>query len=423
MHLDMLTMSAASITVTDVLGIVLVFTWARERESIFVGWWGLALLLQSAGIVISSASSLQNDAKLVTAGSAAIVLSEAIKWHAARQFSRHAVNMGSTLLGPVLFLCAAYAGYLDGFDGRLLVICSMAALYNFAAAFELSRANGEYLASRWPAVGLLIVTGLSCLSWVPLNLVMPVHEVIAIFSSTWFPAVILFMLLLRIALAFVVLSMAKERQETEQRTDALTDALTSLPNRRALFEAADALGQERGTLGGPISVLIFDLDHFKQVNDRFGHAQGDRVLKLFAIKSKEYLNGTSVVARLGGEEFAAILPGADASSAVRSAEAVRRAFAKSAAFIDGLPVGATVSVGAASDLDLSSDLNALFRRADAALYVAKRAGRNRVEYLAPEDARSTEAVGGTVRADPDRRAATPRPAAPAAAFAEAKLRA
>ncbi len=422
MHLDMLTMSAASITVTGVLGIVLVFTWARERESIFVGWWGLALLLQSAGIVISSASSLQNDAKLVTAGSAAIVLSEAIKWHAARQFSRHAVDMGSTLLGPVLFLCAAYAGYLDGFDGRLLVIGSMAALYNFAAAFELSRADGEYLASRWPAVGLLIVTGLSWLSWLPLNIIMPINEVIAIFSSTWFPAVILLTLLLRIALAFVVLSMAKERQELEQRTDALTDPLTGLPNRRALFEAADNFGHERGILGAPLSVLIFDLDHFKQVNDRFGHAQGDRVLKLFATKSKEFLNGTSIVARLGGEEFAAILPGADASSAVKSAEAVRHAFAKSAAFVDGLPVGATVSVGAASDADLSSDLNALFRRADAALYVAKRGGRNRVEYLAPEDTRSTEAVGGTVRANPDRRAAPSRPAAAAAAaYVEAKL--
>jgi diguanylate cyclase (GGDEF)-like protein len=194
-----------------------------------------------------------------------------------------------------------------------------------------------------------------------------------------------------------------------------------------LFEAADDFGQERSLLGGPISVLIFDLDQFKQVNDRFGHAQGDRVLKLFAIRSKEYLNGGSVVARLGGEEFAAILPGADSGEAVRLAEAVRRAFAKSAAFVDGLPVGATVSVGAASDTDLSSDLNALFRRADAALYAAKRGGRNRVEYLEPEDIGSLDAVGGTVRASPDRRQAPAAGASPSvtpvAAYAGAKLRA
>lgn len=417
MHLDMLTMSAASITVTGVLGIVLVFTWARERESVFVGWWGLALLLQAAGIVISAASSLQNDADLVTLGTASMVLADAVKWQASRQFANHRLNPVAVLLGPLGFLVAVHSGYLDGFENRLFVVCILSAIYNFAAAFELSRANGEHLASRWPAVGILIVTGLSSFSWLPLNLVMPVHEAIAVFSSDWFPAVILLMLLLRIALAFVVLSMAKERQEMEQRADALTDALTGLPNRRALFEAADAFGQERSILGGQISVLIFDLDHFKQINDRFGHAQGDHVLKLFATKSKEYLNGNSIVARLGGEEFAAILPGADASAAVRAAEGVRRTFAKSAAFIDGLAVGATVSVGAANDPDLHSDLNALFRRADAALYAAKRGGRNRVEYLGPEDTPSFDGVGGTVRASQDRPAAPPV-FVPAAAYAE-----
>jgi len=296
MHLDMVTMSAASITVTGVLGIVLVFTWARERESVFVGWWGLALLLQSAGIVISAASSQQNDADFVTIGVASMVLSDAIKWQAARQFANHRIILAWTLLGPVAFLLIVHSGYFNDFEERLLVACTLSATYNFAAAFELSRVNGEHLASRWPAVLLLFITGLSCFSWLPLNLIMPIHEAIAVFSSAWFPTVVLLTLLLRIALAFVVLSMAKERQEMEQRSEALTDSLTGLPNRRALFEAADEVGQERSLLGGPISVLIFDLDHFKEVNDRFGHAQGDRVLKLFATRSKECLNGSSVVA-------------------------------------------------------------------------------------------------------------------------------
>ena len=215
--------------------------------------------------------------------------------------------------------------------------------------------------------------------------------------------------------------MAKERQELEQRADALTDPLTGLPNRRALFEVADAIGQERSVLGGPISVLIFDLDHFKQTNDRFGHALGDRVLKLFATKASEHLNGRSIIARLGGEEFAAILPGADPASAVKAADAVRHAFANSAAFVDGLPIGATVSVGAASDLDLNSDLNALFRRADAALYVAKRGGRDRVEFLAPEDTTVLEPAGATIRSATRRDVPVAPP--PVAAYADAKLRA
>jgi len=422
MHLDMLTISAASVTVTAVLGIVLVFTWAREHESVFVGWWGLALLLQSAGVVVAGAAAFQNDADLVTIGTAAMVLSDGIKWQASRQFAGRSINAAWTLVGPVGFLLIAHSGYLQNFDDRLFVACTLSAIYNFAAAFELSHANGERLASRWPAVTLLIVSGFSFLSWLPLNLIKPMHEAFAVFTSSWFPTLILLTLLLRIALAFIVLSMAKERQELEQRVDALTDPLTGLPNRRALFEVADAIGQERGILGGPISVLIFDLDRFKQTNDRFGHAFGDGVLKLFATKAAEHLNGHSIVARLGGEEFAAILPGADPASAVASAEAVRRAFAKSAAFVDGLPLGATVSVGAASDLDLHSDLNALFRRADAALYVAKRGGRDRVEFLAPEDDAMFEPTAGMIRNAP-RRPAPVAPPKPVAAFAEAKRRA
>src|SRR5262249_25891377 len=137
MHLDMLTISAASVTVTGVLGIVLVFTWARERESVFVGWWGLALLLQSAGVVISAASALPNDANLVTVGAAAMVLSDAIKWHAAREFAIHSANPAWILLGPAAFLIAAYLGFVDGFDERLVLVCALSASYNFAAAFEL----------------------------------------------------------------------------------------------------------------------------------------------------------------------------------------------------------------------------------------------------------------------------------------------
>ena len=130
--------------------------------------------------------------------------------------------------------------------------------------------------------------------------------------------------------------------------------------------------------------MIFDLDHFKRTNDRFGHELGDRVLKLFATTVRTHFEEPSIVARLGGEEFAAILPKVDRLGAVETGEAVRRAFAKSGAFVDGLPVGATVSVGVAWDGGGGGDLNALFRRADAALYAAKRAGRNRVELLEPD---------------------------------------
>jgi len=418
MHLDMQTMSAVNVTVTAILGLVLAFTWARERECAFVGWWGLALLAQSAGVVMAAAASPRDADDLLAIGTATIILADAVKWMAARQFANRRASFFLVFLGPVGFLLAAELGYLGSFDGRLGAVCTILSLYNFAAALELSRADGERLASRWPAVVLLIVIALGYLSWLPLNLTMPIHESSAVVVSVWFPTVILLMLLLRVALAFIVLSMAKERLELEQRVDALTDALTGLPNRRALFEVADALAQDRAVKSAPISVLLFDLDRFKDTNDRFGHALGDRVLKLFATTASAHLNGSSIVARLGGEEFAAIMPGADPLEATVAAEAVRHAFAKSAAFIDGVAVGATVSVGAASDVKLENDLSGLFRRADAALYVAKHAGRNRVELLRPEVGSPFPEVGEVVRSS--RR---PSSAAPAAECLPVKLRA
>jgi diguanylate cyclase (GGDEF)-like protein len=172
--------------------------------------------------------------------------------------------------------------------------------------------------------------------------------------------------------------------------------LTGLPNRRALFETADALAQ-RNLSGEPVSLLLFDLDHFKDTNDTFGHEIGDRVLKLFASTVSQHLSGSTIIARLGGEEFAAILLQTDLASAARAAETVRCAFAQSAAVVDGLSIGSTVSIGAASDREVDGDLGALFRRADAALYAAKRAGRNRVELLEGDDVRTFSETKTMVR--------------------------
>ncbi|MGD9501649.1 MAG: diguanylate cyclase [Methyloceanibacter sp.] len=396
MQIDLPTISAVHVTITALLGIVLVLIWARGRESPLIGWWGLALLVQAAGLAMLAVMFFAN-VPLAIAG-AVIILADAIKWKAAREFVHRPAHYFFIFLGPVAFLLAVQSGLLHSFDYRLDALCTMLALYNFATAYQFSRAKGEQPASRWPVVVLLVVLACFQLSWFPLNIAMPIHESRWVAASIWFPTVMLLTLLLRVALAFVVLSLAKERSAMARRMEALTDALTGLPNRRALFEATDALGQDRDRISYAVSVLIFDLDHFKETNDRFGHEFGDRVLKLFAATVRTHIEDGNIVARLGGEEFAAILPGADRLRAVETGEAVRHAFAKSGAFVDGLPVGATVSVGIAWDPGGGGDLNALFRRADAALYAAKRAGRNRVEFLEPDTEDLLPELKATVRA-------------------------
>jgi diguanylate cyclase (GGDEF)-like protein len=315
-----------------------------------------------------------------------MILSGALMWMAVRQFEGRNLHAVWIAAWPVAFLAIAHSGYLESFDARLILTCTALAALSFAAGFELSRDGSERLTSRWPAVILLAATGAGYLTWLPLTLTMPIGEASLVFSSSWFPKVILIATLGRIALAFVVLAMVKERQELKQRMDALTDPLTGLPNRRALFEAAESLGEHSKYLkGDPISVLVFDLDHFKKINDTFGHRLGDRVLQLFADTLSEKLETGNIVGRLGGEEFAAILPGASLATAAVTAEAVRTAFETSAAVIDGVAVSGTVSVGAACHDDIGCDLGALFHRADGALYAAKSAGRNRVELVGPHD--------------------------------------
>jgi diguanylate cyclase (GGDEF)-like protein len=419
MHLDLMTMAAVDITLTAILAVVLLFTWARDSREPeggprFVGWWGLAMLVQSMGVVIALAAALQNNNDLATIGTATMVLADAVKWNAAREFAGRLIRPLWIFLGPAGFFFIAHSGLIDSYDGRLILVCAVLAAYDIAAAVELGRAGDHQLVTHWPAVTLLIATGVTYLAWVPLIVTTPLHQAGAVFTSHWFPTIVLVTVLIRVALAFIVLSMAKERQEREQRLDALTDSLTGLPNRRALFEAADAVGQRRILGGTPVSVLIFDLDHFKDTNDSYGHDLGDEVLKVFAKTVAKHLNVTSIVGRLGGEEFAAILPGADAAEAVLVAESVRCAFARAAAFVNGLAVGATVSIGVASDVIVETDLAGLFRRADAALYVAKRAGRDKVALLESEDDSIMPGSSSTIRTSPTRvhpsPAVTPRPA-------------
>jgi diguanylate cyclase (GGDEF)-like protein len=132
----------------------------------------------------------------------------------------------------------------------------------------------------------------------------------------------------------------------------------------------------------PVSVLMFDLEHFKSINDRFGHPTGDETLKLFAAITSSSMRSSDVFARFGGEEFVAMLPCSLADATV-AAERVRLAFQAAAGMVAGCPLAATVSVGAASAA-LCADVAALLAAANQALYRARAKGRNRIESVEQE---------------------------------------
>jgi diguanylate cyclase (GGDEF)-like protein len=131
-------------------------------------------------------------------------------------------------------------------------------------------------------------------------------------------------------------------------------------------------------------VLLIDLDHFKSINDRFGHALGDRVLEVFTDAAKHSLHASDLIGRLGGEEFAAIMHDTTYDDALAVAERLRENFAEATQEVDGRQVGATLSVGMVFCQEAALDVPELLAQADQALYFAKERGRNRVEVASLE---------------------------------------
>ena len=161
---------------------------------------------------------------------------------------------------------------------------------------------------------------------------------------------------------------------------SMTDPLTGLGNRRHFHERAAVEISERRRKGSELAVAMFDIDHFKRVNDSYGHATGDIVLQAVARRAKEWLRPADFIARIGGEEFALLLPGAGAREALAIAERIRISIAETAIIAGDTAVAVTASFGVACFDHRVDTLDRAMSRADAALYVAKHSGRDRVNY-------------------------------------------
>jgi diguanylate cyclase (GGDEF)-like protein/PAS domain S-box-containing protein len=176
---------------------------------------------------------------------------------------------------------------------------------------------------------------------------------------------------------------AKRRAEQRAREATLlasTDELTGIANRRAFMGQLDREIAGAAEFGWPLAVAMFDVDHFKSVNDRYGHAVGDRVLQLIAARAAGVVRGGDLVGRLGGEEFGILMPGATLDEAAFVAERLREAMETVAEIDESLP-GVTISIGIAAREGQRSAAQ-LLAAADLALYAAKGEGRNRVRIAA-----------------------------------------
>ncbi len=386
MNLDVNTLFLVTIYVEAILGLLLLFAWAQNTAITAVACWGFADLLRAASIMLFGLYGSASDLISIDLANAILFMSFATTWTGARLFDHRKPQPFLMFAGAAIWLLASRVpGLIDSFDSRVLLSSGIITAYTWATAFEFWRGRSEPLVSRWPVIFMLFAHGALYLLRTPFGALLPwLPQSQKVFGSVWLTVLSFEGLMFTISIAFILLAMAKERTEYRHKTAALVDPLTGISNRRAFLEDGEAQLKRHATDPHPMAVMLLDLDNFKSINDRFGHAVGDRVLEIFAEVSSSCLRRIDLFGRLGGEEFAAMLRDTTRERALAVAEEIRRSFAEAAREVEGRPVEGTVSIGIVISHDAVLDLSALLAQADHALYRAKDSGRNRVEIASIE---------------------------------------
>jgi len=381
-ELDIKTLLVVATSVTALLGLFMLFAWMQERVRA-LAWWGAAYLIGGLSVAMWSIENLISPPLPPGTANALLFIACGMIWNAARLFHGRRILWGSMAVGATAWLIACmFQEFVETLAARIILSSLIVSGYTFLTAVELWRERRKHLLQRWPAIFVPILHGAVFLLPIPLASVLPSDRGVVTLASGWIAVFALEIMLYVIGTAFIVLLITKERIVRIHKAAALTDAMTGLFNRRGFIEAAHQLIARQAKRGEPVSVLMFDLDHFKSINDSYGHAVGDDALRLFASTASSTMRANDVLARFGGEEFVAILPGT-ITEAVIAAERVRLAFEATALQVGDRRLGATVSIGAACG-EPGADIEELIGDADAALYRAKLNGRNRVEQASDD---------------------------------------
>jgi diguanylate cyclase (GGDEF)-like protein len=357
----------------------MIYFWLQNRHAIWLLWWAAPFLIAIAALGAYHTGPVAGTAMDLAWPQAVLLTCFWCVWQGARLFERRRI-----MVWPILLVAGAWvlACQIPEFAQSVPLRVSTSSVARAAflglTAFEFWRGRAERLPSRRMAI--IIASSLAAFS---------VFRVFAAFFLPFplgglEPTQAAFIIQTGIVIAhgatltLLIVSLSKEREERTQRQFAAHDPLTSLRNRRAFEEDAPAIARRQARRNAPLSVLMFDLDHFKKINDRYGHRAGDMALIAFGAIAEARLGAQHSLYRLGGEEFCALLPGTTDRGARKIANRIRREFADSFETFDFVPPLPSVSVGIATSIAGEVSLETLLQRADRALYVAKARGRNRV---------------------------------------------
>jgi diguanylate cyclase (GGDEF)-like protein len=375
MLLDISTLYLVATMVAAMLGAMLLF-FGRQESIPALQWWGTAYLLGAVSVALWTLAGAALGGMILLALHAVGFVACGMVWNASRVFHGRKPNLPGLVLGALAWIAAVMTLAPEASMMRMTVGAGIVAVYAALTASELWTERRRTLQKRWPAIVVPMLHGLVLMLPIVLgDFLRPQDDAFA--SSIWVTVFSVELVLYAVGTVFVIFMLVSDRAVTMHKTAASMDPLTGMFNRRGFAEATSRVIEREAQAGRPVTVMIFDIDHFKSINDRFGHPAGDEILKLFATVVINNLRISDLSGRVGGEEFAALLP-CSLEEGVLVAERVREAFADSGIAVDEGPVDTTVSIGIAGG-PAGTELEVLLAAADTALYQAKRGGRNRVE--------------------------------------------
>ncbi len=356
--------------------------WRQRRSSVLLGILTFAAAIGFLGTVVHAMRPILPFWMSAGVGLGAGTLALGLFWQAIAVFEGKRPSYfratAGTLIWFVLYLTPLFHASIMF---RTAAIALIMGTYSVLGGREIWLGmRREPLPSRKLAAGVHCARGAVWYSVLAGSLLLePAYRAPGQYAD-WFVLASLLQTMLIILSIITLLILALERDERASRLVAERDPLTNLRNRRSFVRHAEALLARESN---PSALLLFDIDHFKQINDTYGHAAGDMVLTEFASMLEGRMQSNWLLARIGGEEFACLIPNAGTTDAADIAEAMRRAVECLHTTIDGRFVPVAVSIGVAATDEVTSSLDPLLAAADVALYQAKADGRNAVRVHRP----------------------------------------
>jgi diguanylate cyclase (GGDEF)-like protein len=334
-------------------------------------WWGAGNLVAASGAALIAARGNIPDVISIGLANALLALSNGMFWNAGRLFRRRQTMWLALAIGPALWFAACVVPPVyNNIAPRIILSSLVISAYTFATVYEFWHISEPLVSKKAAAVLLSLhgtfyaVRGLTTVIYWPTS-------VEALLVSPWVISMAIVSVVHLVAMSVLLIGMSKERTENIEREAASTDTLTGIPNRRYFMQEATRRLNHCAKSDTPAAVLMIDLDNFKGVNDRHGHATGDTVLRAVADAIVDNLRPDDLAGRIGGDEFVCCLTRCSNAEAYMIAERLMDALREPYFEI-------TISIGISTAKNSGYEIDTLLRDADRSMYRAKNHGKDRI---------------------------------------------